>query len=281
VNILVNWYSKCSACDRWNGVFSASLSVIAEVRQGGILSPVLFAIYIDDIVNQLAKMNYGCMIGGQYIGCILYADDIILLSQSVTCVQLMINVACSIVDDLDLLFNVTKSAVIRIGSRFRNVRAVFVINGKELIYVKELKYLGVFITAGRKFKLSYSQSKFKFYRCFNAIYSKSKCASSELVTVNLLKSFCLPIIFYGTEAINPNKSDMRMLDNLINVAICKIFSTYNREVVCDIRSGLALPNLEETVGFRSVNFLNKFYAKNLKFSSIILALNVSLNLYVN
>jgi hypothetical protein len=112
VNILVNWYSKCSACVRWNGVFSASFSVIAGVRQGGILSPVLFAIYIDDIVNQLAKMNYGCMIGGQYIGCILYADDIILLSQSVTCMQLMINVACSIVDDL--LFNVTKSAVIRI-----------------------------------------------------------------------------------------------------------------------------------------------------------------------
>jgi len=51
------------------------------VRQG-VLSPILFSVYIDDIICVLRNSGYGVYIGCVFIGCILYADDIILLSAS-------------------------------------------------------------------------------------------------------------------------------------------------------------------------------------------------------
>ena len=59
---------------------------MAGVRQGGVLSPLLFAIYIEDIVNELRSKKKGCFINGVYLGCFLFADDILLISH--TCVGL-------------------------------------------------------------------------------------------------------------------------------------------------------------------------------------------------
>ena len=50
---------------------------------GRVLSPILFCVYIDDVVKQLELSRMGCWVGGCYLGCILYADDLILMSSSV------------------------------------------------------------------------------------------------------------------------------------------------------------------------------------------------------
>ena len=59
------------------------------------------------------------------------------------------------------------------------------------MYVKELKYLGVHVSAGLCLKFSVEHLRSKFYRTFNCIYSKSKASNSEMVTVDLLKSLKL------------------------------------------------------------------------------------------
>ena len=45
------------------------------VRQGGVLSPILFGIYIDGLVNLVDKTNIGCKIGAICTGIFLHADD--------------------------------------------------------------------------------------------------------------------------------------------------------------------------------------------------------------
>ena len=52
IKVLVCWYHKCTAVVRWNEGTSRLLNIFAGVRQGGILSPLLFAVYIDDIVTR-------------------------------------------------------------------------------------------------------------------------------------------------------------------------------------------------------------------------------------
>jgi len=51
----------------------------------------------------------------------------------------------------------------------------------------------------RKIKFCVEHVKVNFFRAFNCIYSRSKGANSELVTVELLKSYCLPGLLYATD----------------------------------------------------------------------------------
>ena len=46
------------------------------VKQGGVLSPIPFAIYIDELLTLLKCSGYGCMIGHIYCGAFGYADDL-------------------------------------------------------------------------------------------------------------------------------------------------------------------------------------------------------------
>ena len=51
------------------------------VKQGAVLSPILFAIYMDDLYLQLKNGGSGCHIGNHYVGSLGYAGDTVLLAQ--------------------------------------------------------------------------------------------------------------------------------------------------------------------------------------------------------
>ena len=78
IQVLRNWYSKQISFVRWNGVLSQSFDVFCGVRQGGVLSPFLFNIYVDDLITRLGCVGAGCNVCGIFFGCIIYADDLLL-----------------------------------------------------------------------------------------------------------------------------------------------------------------------------------------------------------
>ena len=56
---------------------SSQFTACNGVKQGAILSPILFSIYMDGLFEQLEKSGVGCHMGNHYRGCIGYADDLI------------------------------------------------------------------------------------------------------------------------------------------------------------------------------------------------------------
>ena len=92
LNVIINWYGKCTAVVRWESSCSRCFPVTCGVRQGGVLSPFLFAIYVDDVIINLHNKRLGCTVGGSYIWCLMYADDLVLLSASLTVLQQMVDV---------------------------------------------------------------------------------------------------------------------------------------------------------------------------------------------
>jgi len=218
IGILLDWYTKCIVCVRWGGAISFWFCISAGVRQGGVLSPVLFAIYMDILVNRLRIAGYLCHLLNVFYGCLLFADDIVLLSHSVNAMQCMLQICNQFAVDFDVKFNSTKSVAMRIGCRYNATCEPLELAGDTLKYVDSVKYLGVCLIASTYFKCSVDHVKVKFYRVFNCIFSRSKSANSEMVTVQLLKSYCLPFLLYGSEAVGLSATNMHILDNCINRA---------------------------------------------------------------
>ena len=66
--------------------------VKSGVRQAGVLSPVLFSIYVNDILVELNNCSVGCIVKGLVANVFMHADDLIILSASLTDLQRLINV---------------------------------------------------------------------------------------------------------------------------------------------------------------------------------------------
>ena len=112
LRVLVNWYDKCTGCVRWNDALSRCFYLYCGVRQGGVLSPLLFALYVNDMLQKLCHKRLDCYVGDVFCGCIMYADDLVLVSPSVSLLQKMIDICCEEAMYLDMKFNALKSNII-------------------------------------------------------------------------------------------------------------------------------------------------------------------------
>jgi len=79
------------------------------VRQGGVISSFIFAIFINDNIINVVNLKSGCYVNCACLSIILYADDILLLAESIE--SLLVTI-------LDISINGTKSLCMRIGPRF-------------------------------------------------------------------------------------------------------------------------------------------------------------------
>jgi len=67
-DLLFSWYSRCEAVERWGNVLCTLISVTAGIRRGGVISPVLFAVHINDTIMSLKNSKLGCHIGEFLLG---------------------------------------------------------------------------------------------------------------------------------------------------------------------------------------------------------------------
>ena len=94
---------------QWDSCDSSAFKVTNGVRQGGILSPKLFIVYMDDLSDQLNKSNIGGNFGsGQLVNHISYADDMCLLNFSTAGMQKLLNICDQYSNDHDLIYNLVK-----------------------------------------------------------------------------------------------------------------------------------------------------------------------------
>ncbi len=81
--LLLNMYTNQKLRFKWNSEFSELFSVTNGVKQGGVISPILFCVYMRCLLNELANIGLGCHMGGMFAGAFGYADDLKLLTPSV------------------------------------------------------------------------------------------------------------------------------------------------------------------------------------------------------
>ena len=231
IRTLFEWYSKLFVTVKWNCAFSYYVKVNSGVRQGGILSPSLFNIYIDVLIVRLRKMNFGCHIDNIFLGCLCYADDILLISPSVSALQMMLNICDDVGKELAITFNPMKSSCIMFGSGYAKYNpSSMTLSNSEISWVKNLKYLGIIIKTGKVFDIDIYQSRRKFYASVNSILERRKYAS-EIVKVEIFEKQCLPILLYSVESLNLSREILHSISVAVNSVYRKNFHYHRWESV--------------------------------------------------
>jgi len=97
---------------KWKSTFSHIVKLVAGIRQEEILSPYIFAIFVE-----LQGSSLGCHIAGMCYNAIMYADDMLLLAISLRDLQLMVDLCIKEFDCLDLKINIRTSVCMLIGRK--------------------------------------------------------------------------------------------------------------------------------------------------------------------
>ena len=142
VRILCYWYAHQTMCIRWGSSISSSFRVSNGVRQGGILSPYLFNVYVDDLSQTLNRCRTGCLSGNN--NHLMYADDLVLLSPSATGLRELLCACEEFSISHDVVYNFKKSSVLicRNKAMAHADPPVFTVNGGIIGESYKVKHLG-------------------------------------------------------------------------------------------------------------------------------------------
>jgi hypothetical protein len=147
VRLLMTMYAKQVANVKWNNVCSANFPIRNGVKQGAVLSAILFCIYIDDLFSVLRKSRSGCWINDQFYGMLGYADDIMLISPTHDGLQEMVNNCASFMTSHNLMFSTNpdpkkcKTKCLAFTKKSRELTPIQ-LYGNNLPWVSSAKHLG-------------------------------------------------------------------------------------------------------------------------------------------
>ncbi len=127
---------------------STPFTVSNGVMQGGILSPYLFNVYMDDLSCELKACKIGCITGAMLINHLMYADDKVIMCPYDRGLASLLMICSKYGIENDIRYNSTKSVVMIIRYKQDKKLAVpkFHLNCVELPINKETVYLGHIIT---------------------------------------------------------------------------------------------------------------------------------------
>jgi len=103
------WFEVQRFKIKWSGYFSESFPVLNGVRQGGVLSPLLYSLYVDDLNLRLAQTGIGCFICGVCFNNLSYADDLAILAPTVAALNHLLSVCDEFASANNIVFNTAKT----------------------------------------------------------------------------------------------------------------------------------------------------------------------------
>ena len=115
--LLLCMYSQQSLRIKYSSVITEKFHVRNGVKQGGILSLILFALYIDVLFQRLQNLKTGCYIGNVFCGVLGYADDVLLMAPSVSSINHMLSTVSQYGEEFKIKFNASKTKLVVCGSK--------------------------------------------------------------------------------------------------------------------------------------------------------------------
>ena len=197
------------------------ISTTIGLKQGCGISPLLFNLFIDDITKIFDKTCDPVQLGGEDLSCLLWADDLVLLSESPEGLQNSINKTQKFYSDIGLQMNTKKTKVMVFNQRgLKLTKNRFFAGTTELDVVDEYQYLGIKFKPSGSFHFAvgelFDKANRAWFSISNVLYQHKKMAVKRALL--LFDSLVRPIFLYAAEFWLPfiiTKKGFENIDNLL------------------------------------------------------------------
>lgn len=219
IRLFVHWYAHQQFCIKWANITSDFFFTSNGVRQGGVASPILFNVYMDDLSVKLSNTDVGCLYEGVRINHMFYADDSSLLAPSPRALQHLINICSEYAAEHQILYNEKKTFCMCFKPRCYSKLYIppIYLNTVQITFTESVKYLGVYICNSLSDASDMSRHARYLYAKGNILCRKFTYCSLD-VKRRLFNTFCSNV-YGGHLWCNFNKSDF----NRVKVAFNKIY----------------------------------------------------------
>ena len=177
VKLLLFWYTHQKMCVRWGNSTSPDFLVGNGVKQGGIISPILFNIYMDDVIMHLNSSGIGDYLGTSFINHLCYADDLCLISLSSSGMQQLLHICNEYAAEHQLIYSGSKSFSLCFKRKDLKISSpTFFLDQSKITLVEQCRYLGT-TTSIKNSDLGLKRQMRKMYANANLLLRKfSKCS---------------------------------------------------------------------------------------------------------
>jgi endonuclease/exonuclease/phosphatase family metal-dependent hydrolase len=205
--VLTQIYKRVRSSVLVNGVQSRWFDLSIGLRQGCVLSPFLFDVFINPLVEKVKAVHGGITFKGSEMCVLMFADDIVLVSHSAVKLQQMLKAVESFCGQMKCEVNVKKTEVVIYGSYHKKDKVIFSLNNAELNVVKSYKYLGLILCASGRWKETRDRLKAKARSALS--YALSMANTAEILSVEsgseVWMTLIRPILEYGAEVWSDTK----------------------------------------------------------------------------
>ena len=205
LNVLRNMYSKLNSCVQSATGLTDSFPCSIGTRQGCMISPMLFIIYIGELIEMLRSNGCkGIQVTGDIpaINSLLYADDIALCADSPGRLQNLLDMLSVFCKRWGLAINLNKSKIMvfRRGGILKRCEKWY-FNGKNVEVVSQYKYLGVLFTTMLSWSSSQRNLAAQARKALAAIQNCQRKAGSVPYEIakDIFHKAVVPVCTYGSE----------------------------------------------------------------------------------
>jgi len=221
---IMNYYSFSKSMVENGNDKSNMFRTTVGVKQGGSLSPRLFALYIEDLVKRIKESKHGVYYGNKNykVDILLYADDILLVSTTKGGLQELLYITEKYGLDCEIVFNIEKTYTMVFNEKVvrskRNMRidewkSDLKLSNETIQIVTSITYLGVEISNDLRNDLHLNKRRNKSLAAIHLLraHGLNSRLMHPYLKAQLFKTYIRPILYYGLENISLNIGETKKL----------------------------------------------------------------------
>ena len=208
LNDIKSMYSSIRSCVKINhNTLTELFSCNKVIRQGDGLSPVLFSLFMNDLPQYFKESKSpGAMLGNRTINCLMYADDLLIISPSPEGLQQSLNVIHRHAQQWKLKVNTKKSSIIIFSGNGQNKNNIdFKYNNETLQIVEKQTYLGIEMTSSGRYTYAREILSKKATKVLSIIKRSFSNIDSATIAIKnkLFNALVKPVLLYACEIWGP------------------------------------------------------------------------------